>query len=120
MKTFFFTLAAALISFASFANGNKTYSTCTQIPANGSAANGAVQANIFALTQQKVGVVVVQDQNQKMKIEVSDAASNLVFSERLEESSFRQNLNLKQLEKGVYTVTLTTENQCFVKVLDVR
>lgn len=119
MKTFFFTLAAAFISFASFANGNKN-NACTQIPASGIASNGNVQANIFAMTQQKVGVVVVQDQNQKMKIEVRDAASNLVFSESLEESSFRQNLNLKQLEKGAYTVTLSTENQCFVKELDVR
>ena len=119
MKTFFFTLASALISFASFANGNKT-NTCIQIPATSSATKGAVQANVFALNEQKVAIVVVQDQTQDMKIEVRDSGNHLLFSKQVTEGSFRQNLNLQQLDKGNYTILLQTETQCFVKELDVR
>lgn len=119
MKTILLTLASVLLSISAFANGNKT-SSCMSIPAGSSAHQGTVQANIFALQDQKVGVVVVQDQVQEMAIEVRDSESNLVFSEKVLESSFRQNLNLRQLDKGTYTIKVQTSGQCFIKDLEVR
>lgn len=114
MKTFFFTLAALVVSFSAFANGNKS-NACTLLTSNQVVQSNGLQANVFQTGTDRLSLILMQPETQAVQVQLRDSEDNLLYNQTITETGVRQNLNLRQLEKGTYTLTLRSGNECFVR-----
>ncbi len=119
MKTFFFTLAALFVSFASIANGNKTNNaTCTVLAEGQMVSTSTLQANVFQTAGDRLSLILIQPEAQPITVQLRDADESLIYKQTITETGARQNLDLRQLDKGSYTLTLRSGDQCFVRSIE--
>lgn len=119
MKSFFFTLTALFVSFASIANGNKTNNSACTVLTEGQMLNtSSIQANVFQTAGDRLSLILIQPEAQPITVQLRDAEESLIYKQTITETSARQNLDLRQLDKGTYTLTLRSGNQCFVRSIE--
>jgi hypothetical protein len=80
----------------------------------------AFQSNIFQNAQGRVSVIVLDTEPTPITLQVFDGASNVLFTKELQEDSVRQDIQMKELESGQYTIALSRNGECFTKTVTVK
>jgi len=120
-------LGFSLLFFASqnsFAAKEKTLKPTKQTKTV--ARNGCVlspstfQSNVFQTNTGKVSVILLKTDQQPVVLTISNELQELIFSQKIKEDSVRQDFNLKELDPGQYTFTLTKNGECFTKTVTVK
>jgi hypothetical protein len=125
MKTILF-FSAILFSLtlhqASASAGKNEQKTTKSKPATicKTSATMAFQSNIFQNAQGRVSVIVLDTEPTPITLQVFDGASNVLFTKELQEDSVRQDIQMKELESGQYTIALSRNGECFTKTVTVK
>lgn len=126
MKTLALTLAAILVSsFSSMkslgAEGDNKKS-CQTIASLSEAvpSTASYQTNIFQNAAGRVTVVVMKNDQETVKLSITDANNNELFRSKIKQDSVHQNFQMAGLEPGEYRFTLNKNGECFTKTVTVK
>jgi len=78
------------------------------------------QSNVFQNNSGRVSIIVMKEDQQPVTLQVLDTENHVLFSKIIREDSVRQNLSMKELDPGMYTVTVSKNGECFTKTVTVK
>lgn len=125
------TLAQSILSFlflvtistsAAFASDDQVAKsgTKTPVPVCSSFATSKFQSNVFQNSTGRVSVIILKEDQQPVMLQVLDSENQVLFSKTIMEDSVRQNLSMRELDPGMYKVTVSKNGECFTKTVTVK
>lgn len=126
MKTLALILATVLVSsfssvksFAGQGDGKKSCQTISSL-SEAVPSTASYQTNIFQNSAGRVTVVMLKNDEETVKLSITDANDNELFRSRIKQDSVHQNFQMNHLEPGEYRFTLNKNGECFTKTVTVK
>lgn len=127
MKTLAQSILAALFvlaisSSSAFASEDQVAKSGTKSSAPNctSSATSTFQSNVFQNSTGRVSVIILKEDQQPVTLQVLDNENQVLFSKSILEDSVRQNLSMRELDPGMYKVTVSKNGECFTKTVTVK
>lgn len=112
----------AISSTAAFAADDQVAKSGTKTPAPNcsSSTTSTFQSNVFQNNTGRVSVIILKEDQQPVTLQVLDNENQVLFSKTIMEDSVRQNLSMRELDPGMYKVTVSKNGECFTKTVTVK
>jgi hypothetical protein len=85
-----------------------------------SSATSTFQSNVFQNSMGRVSVIILKEDQQPVTLQVLNNDNQVLFSKTIMEDSVRQNLCMRELDPGMYKVTVSKNGECFTKTVTVK
>lgn len=117
------TLAASLFSsvtsFASEGDNKKACHTITSAEES-TTTSATFKSNIFQNAAGRVTVIILKEDQETVKLSITDQNNQELFRSKIKDDSVHQNFTMKGLEPGEYRFTLNKNGECFTKTVTVK
>ena len=112
----------AISSSAAFTSDDQVAKSGTKAPVQNcsTSSTSTFQSNVFQNSTGRVSVIVMKDDQQPVTLQVLDTENHVLFSKTIMEDSVRQNLSMRELDPGMYKVTVSKNGECFTKTVTVK
>ena len=112
----------AISSTSAFAADDQVAKSGTKAPAPNcsSSTTSTFQSNVFQNNTGRVSVIILKEDQQPVTLQVLDNDNQVLFSKTIKEDSVRQNLSMRELDPGMYKVTVSKNGECFTKTVTVK